>query len=128
MNGSEYLESKAAVEAGNGNKEWPQTVKLINAVLIDWKATTLPGLLQKSSPGLLTYLSVKLERSLPKYDSLIKETKYLVVAAPGQAAPPKKALEDALKMAHIWEERKAIMIAILGSVKLAEAQWALTGG
>jgi len=127
MSGSDYLESTAGVKAGNGNKEWPQIMKLINGVLIEWKTKVLPGFLKKSSSSQLTYLSVKLEKALLKYDLLIKETKDLVdedarqVAAPGQAAPSKKATEDAIKMAHIWEEHKAILIAILRSVKVKQA-------
>lgn len=134
MSGSDYFESTVAVKAGNGNNEWPQIVRLMNGVLIEWKAKILPEFLQKSSPIQLTYLSVKLEKSLLKYDWLIKETNDLVadnarqVLAQRQAAPAKKAFEDALKMAHIWEERKAILIAILASVKQAAPQRAPMGG
>ena len=129
-----FASTVAAVKAGNGNREWPQIVKLMNGVLIEWKAEILPEFLQKSSPIQLTYLSVKLEESLLKYDWLIKETNDLVadvarqVPAPGQAAPAKKAFEDALKMAHIWEERKAIMIDILASVMQAAPQRAAMVG
>lgn len=104
-----------------------------NDILIQWKNKGLPELLQKDSSAQLSDLVINLEQGILKLDLEAKKLKDLAdqearqATAPGQAAPAKTAPAGTLTIAHLLEQRKAILIAILGSVKQAAGQRASGG-
>jgi len=105
---------------------------ILNENLVEWKSKGLRERLQKSSSGQLSDLVVKMEKGILKLDLKVKELKDAAdedarqVQAPGQAAPAKQA-PGALKLSHLLDQRKTLLMVILGSVKQAAAQRA-TGG
>ena len=105
----------------------------LNDILIQWKNKGLPEHLQKSSSAQLRDLVTDLEKGILKLDLKAKKLKDLAdedarkVQAPGQTAPAKMAPAGALATAHLLDQRKTILMVILGSVKQAAAQRASGG-
>jgi len=100
---------------------------LMNDTLIHWKSEGLPETLQSFSGARLKDLAVQLEKAVLKLDLKAKELKNLADEDARQAALPgekaqKKAPPGALSSAHLLDQRKTIMMVILGSVKKAAAQ------
>ncbi|MEW6388045.1 MAG: hypothetical protein AB1491_11065 [Thermodesulfobacteriota bacterium] len=100
----------------------------LNEALIDWKARGFPDFLRTSSGPALRDMAVKLEKAILKLDLKAKELKDAAdedarqVTPPGQAEAPKKAPAGALKTAHLLEQRKTILMVLLGPIKQAAAQ------
>jgi cellobiose-specific phosphotransferase system component IIA len=105
----------------------------INDLLVEWKSKGLRTLLQKSSRAQLNDLVVKMEKGILKLDLKAKELKDAAdedarqVKAPGAEAPAKQA-PGASKLAHLLDQRKTLLMVILGSVKQVAAQKATAGG
>lgn len=100
----------------------------LNEALIDWKAKEFPEYLRTASGTALRDTAVKLEKVILKLDLVAKELKDAAdadarkVAAPGQPAPEKQAPAGALKTAHLLEQRKTILMVLLGPIKQVAAQ------
>jgi hypothetical protein len=101
-----------------------QLESILNENLIEWKSNELGERLQKSSSGQLRDLVVQIEKGILRLDSKVHELKDAAdedarqVQAPGAAAPVKQA-PVALKMSHLLDQRKTILMVILGTVKRA---------
>jgi len=108
--------------------------KTFNDVLIEWKTKSLWARLQESSSSQLSDLVIKLEKAMLNLDLQAGKLKDAADADARQVTPPggtpaaKKAPENALATARLLEQRKAILIAILNSVKQAKVQRAASGG
>ena len=106
---------------------------VLNDILIEWKSKGFRERLQKSNSSQLSDLVVMLEKGILKLDLKAKEFKDAAdedarqVKKPEAAAPAKKA-PGALSLAHVLDQRKTILMVILGSVKQAAAQRAASGG
>jgi len=106
---------------------------VLNDILIEWKSKGFRERLQKSSSSQLSDLVVMLEKGILKLDLKAKQFKDAAdedarqVKMPGSEAPAKKA-PGALPLAHVLEQRKTILMVILGSVKQAAVQRATSGG
>ena len=106
---------------------------IMNEILIEWKNKEFPERLQRSSPAQLSDLVVKLEKGILKLDLKVKEFKDAAdaearqVQLPGKAQPG-KAAPGALSLAHALDQRKTILMVILGAVKKTAAQRAGPGG
>lgn len=97
---------------------------VLNDILVEWKTKGLPPRLQSSSSSQLNDMVIQLEKGVLKLDLKAKELK----DAADKDARENKDPGDKLQVAHLLEQRKAILIAILGSVKQAAAQKAAAGG
>lgn len=101
-----------------------QIESILNEKLIEWKSNGLGERLQKSSSGQLSDLVVQIEKGILTLDLKVNELKDAAdedarqVQTPGAAAPVKKT-PDALKMSHLLNQRKTILMVILDSVKRA---------
>lgn len=110
-----------------------QIEAILNDILVEWKSKGLRGLLQKSSSSQLNDLVVNMEKGILKLDLKAKQLKDLAdedarqVKAPGAKAPAKQA-PAALTLSHLLDQRKTILMVILGSVKQAAAKRATAGG
>jgi len=98
----------------------------MNDTLIQWKSQGLPETLQSFSGARLKDLAVQLEKAILKLDLRAKELKNLADEDARQAALPgekvrKKAPAGALTTAHLLDQRKTILMVILGPVKQAAA-------
>jgi hypothetical protein len=99
----------------------------LNETLLEWKSGKFPELLQTASAAALKDLAVKLEKAILKLDLRARELKDAAdedarqVPAPGQKAAAKKAPAGALATAHLLEQRKTILMVLLGPVKQAAA-------
>ena len=100
---------------------------MLNDISIEWEAKGLRERLQKSSASQLTDLVSNLEKGIFKLEHKAKEFKDAAdedarqVTVPGQAAPAKKA-PGALSLANLLDQRRAVLMVILRSVKQAVAQ------
>jgi hypothetical protein len=83
-------------------------------------------LVSKSSADLMLAGVVKIEKGILKLDLKAKQLKDLAdenarqVKAPGEAAPETKA-PATLTQAHLLDQRKTLLMVILGSVKQVAA-------
>jgi hypothetical protein len=99
----------------------------LNEALIDWKAKEFPDYLRTASGPALRDMAVKLEKVILKLDLKAKELKDAAdedarkVTPPGQAAVEKTAPAGALKTAHLLEQRKTILMVLLGPIKQTAA-------
>jgi len=111
---------------------WDSLESILNEMLIEWKNKGFAQRLQKTTPSHFSDLIVMLEKGILKLDHKAKELKDAAdedarqVAAPGQAAPAKKT-PGALSVSHLLEQRKTILMVLLGTVKQAAGQRAAGG-
>jgi hypothetical protein len=99
----------------------------LNETLIDWKARGFREFLRTSSGPALRDMAVKLEKAILKLDLKAKVPKDAADADARKVAPPgqtveKKAPAGALKTAHLLEQRKTILMVLLGPIKQVAAQ------
>lgn len=94
-----------------------------NNVLIEWKAKGLLECLKKSSPTQINDLRITLEKGILRLDLVEKKAKDLGDEFSSKATPDyDKIARLELTWAHLLEQRKTILMAILGFVKQAAAQ------
>ena len=108
--------------------------QLANEALIEWKIRTLPGLLATQGLGAMEDMVVRLEKGLLKLDLEVKGIRTRLDTQARTEAERKAALEIAGKgggtvpaaaplateserLADLLDQRKAILMAILGSAK-----------
>jgi len=112
--------------------------QLANEVLVEWKTRSLPGLLATQDLGSTEDLVIRIEKGLLKMDLEVKgirtrldilaraeaeRTAKAELAAKGGAAAPRvaAAATESERLADLLDQRKAILMAILGSAKQALA-------
>jgi hypothetical protein len=104
----------------------------LNNIMVEWKNKGFRSLIQQSTASQLNDLIIKMEKAILNLDHKVRQLKDLAdeearqVQVPGQAAPEKKAPE-LHNVAHLLEQRKTILMVMLGSVKQVAAQRATTG-
>lgn len=91
----------------------------LNETLVAWKSKGFPELLQKSSSSQLNDLKIKLEKGILMLDHKAGKLKDLAAG---------NSRQDDLATARLLEQRKTILMVILGSVKQAAAQKAASEG
>jgi hypothetical protein len=108
--------------------------QMANDALVEWKTRTLPGLLASQSLGSIEDLVIRLEKGLLSLDLKVKgirarldtqvraETEHKAqaeLAAKSGKAPPAATVPtaDSERLADLLDQRKAILMAILGSAK-----------
>ena len=114
--------------------------RLGNDALVEWKTRTLPGLLATQEVGPAEDLVIRMEKGLLNLDLDVKGIRSRLDAAAradterkaqaelaardGKPAPPAQAavVQESERLADLLEQRKAILMAILGSAKQALAQ------
>ena len=113
--------------------------QLANEALVEWKTRTLPGLLANQTLDADEDLVVRLEKGLLSLDLEVKGLRARLDAAaraeaerkaqaelatkegkPAPAAPPPAAESE--RLADLLDQRKAILMAVLGSAKQSLAQ------
>lgn len=102
----------------------------LNEMLIEWVNRGLQGELQKSNPSGLSDLKIKLEKAILLLDSKAGKLKDAADADARQVNPSgetKRAIADDLATARLLEQRKMMLMDILGGVKQAAAQRAAGG-
>lgn len=100
---------------------------ILNEILLEWKAQKLPALLRNSTSSQLSDLALTLEKGMLKLDLAANKHKDDADKVARDRRPGVEVTTNDLTLARLLEQRKAILIAILGSVKQATAQKA-TGG
>lgn len=113
--------------------------QLGNEALIEWKTRALPGLLPSLSVNPAEDLVIRIEKGILALDLTVKRLRTRLdadaraeaerkaqaelAARSGQAAPkgPAVSTEDTERLADLLEQRKAILMAVLGNVKQALA-------
>ncbi|MCL4502716.1 MAG: hypothetical protein M1438_12855 [Deltaproteobacteria bacterium] len=105
---------------------------ILNDKLIDWKSKEFPEYLRRSNPTQLRELVVRLEKGILRLDLKAKEFKDVSdaearkVKLPGKEPAAKGAPEE-LSRAHVLDQRKTILMVLLGAVKTVAAQRASSG-
>lgn len=106
-----------------------------NDALLEWKTRTLPGLLRTQGPADLEDTVIRIEKGLLALDRQVRAIRQRLdalaraqaaqqaqAAKPGEAAaegavPAGHPVSDSEGLADVLEQRKAILQAVLGSVK-----------
>ncbi len=103
-----------------------QLESILNEIIVNWKSRGLPERLQKSSISQLTDMIARMENGILKLDYQIKKAKDIVDENALQATPAKGSAE-VLSLAHLLEQRKTVLLVILGTVKQVISQKASMG-